>query len=36
MRLLERLGFSLASPEQHAKRQVKPGESLMLWEVERI
>jgi RimJ/RimL family protein N-acetyltransferase len=36
MRLLERLGFSLASSEQHAKRQVKPGESLMLWEVERI
>ncbi len=29
MRLLERLGFSLASPEQHAKQQVEPGEVLM-------
>ncbi len=29
MRLLERLGFSLASPEQHAKQQVEPGEMLM-------
>ncbi len=27
--LLERLGFSLASPEQHAKQQVEPGEVLM-------
>ncbi len=29
MRLLERLGFSLASPERHAKQQVEPGEILM-------
>ena len=31
--LLERLGFALASPEQHAKLQVEPGEILMLREV---
>ncbi|TMH82683.1 MAG: GNAT family N-acetyltransferase [Betaproteobacteria bacterium] len=35
MRLLERLGFSLASPEQHAKHRVEPGELLMLREIER-
>jgi GNAT superfamily N-acetyltransferase len=35
MRLLERLGFSLASPEQHVTHQVEPGESLMLREIER-
>lgn len=29
MRLLERLGFSLASPGQHAERGVEPGERLM-------
>lgn len=29
MRLLERLGFSLASPEEHVKRDVEPGELLM-------
>ena len=29
MRLLERLGFSPASPEQHMKHQVEPGERLM-------
>src|SRR5216117_2721903 len=36
MRLLERLGFSLASPERHMKYQVEPGELLMLREIERI
>jgi ribosomal-protein-alanine N-acetyltransferase len=35
MRLLERLGFSLASPEQHAKHQVEPGELLMVREIGR-
>ncbi|HYS84155.1 MAG TPA: GNAT family N-acetyltransferase [Bradyrhizobium sp.] len=34
MRLLERLGFSLASPEQHAKQQVEPGEVLMRREIQ--
>lgn len=29
LRLLERLGFSLASPEQHAQHHVEPGEVLM-------
>lgn len=29
MRLLERLGFKLASPEEHVKCQVEPGELLM-------
>jgi len=29
MRLLERLGFSPASAEEHVKRQVEPGELLM-------
>ena len=33
MRLLERLGFALASPEQHAKHQVEPGELLMQREI---
>jgi ribosomal-protein-alanine N-acetyltransferase len=28
-RLLERLGFSLASPEQHSTHRVEPGEVLM-------
>ena len=32
-RLLERLGFSLASPEQHAKSLVEPDELLMLREL---
>lgn len=32
-RLLERLGFSLASAEQHAKGQVEPDEFLMFREV---
>jgi len=36
MRLLERLGFLPASPEQHVKHQVEPGELLMLREIERI
>lgn len=35
MRLLERLGFSPASHEQHAKHQVEPGELLMLREIKR-
>jgi RimJ/RimL family protein N-acetyltransferase len=34
-RLLERLGFSLASPEQHAKQQVEPGEMLMRRDIQR-
>jgi RimJ/RimL family protein N-acetyltransferase len=29
-RLLERLGFLLASPEEHVKRDVEPGELLMV------
>jgi L-amino acid N-acyltransferase YncA len=29
MRLLERLGFSPTSAEQHRKHQVEPGELLM-------
>ena len=29
MRLLERLGFSVATPEQHIRRQLEPGELLM-------
>jgi len=33
MRLLERLGFSPASPEQHAKHRVEPGELLMVREI---
>ena len=33
MRLLERLGFSLASPEQHANRQVEAGEVLMIRDI---
>src|SRR5467141_3425283 len=36
MRLLERLGFSLASPGQHMKHQVGPGELLMGREIERM
>jgi RimJ/RimL family protein N-acetyltransferase len=36
MRLLERLGFSPASPEQHVKHRVEPGELLMLREIERV
>ena len=35
MHLLERLGFSLASPERHAKHEVEPGELLMVREVEQ-
>jgi RimJ/RimL family protein N-acetyltransferase len=31
--LLERLGFSLASPESHARHNVEPGEILMQREV---
>jgi ribosomal-protein-alanine N-acetyltransferase len=30
IRLLERLGFSLASPEQHVTHRIEPGEMLML------
>jgi RimJ/RimL family protein N-acetyltransferase len=33
MRLLERLGFSLASAVQHMKHQVEPGELLMQREI---
>jgi [ribosomal protein S5]-alanine N-acetyltransferase len=33
LRLLERLGFSLAPPELHVLRQVEPGEILMLREI---
>jgi RimJ/RimL family protein N-acetyltransferase len=33
MRLLERLGFKLASAEEHVKRQVEPGERLMELEI---
>src|SRR5882762_4963243 len=36
MRLLERLGFSPASPEQHVKHRVETNELLMLREIERI
>lgn len=32
-RLLERLGFSLASPDQHAKHRVEPGEVLMIRDI---
>jgi RimJ/RimL family protein N-acetyltransferase len=34
MRMLERLGFSLASPGQHAKHDLEPGEALMCREVD--
>ena len=34
MRLLERLGFSPASPEQHAKQRVEPGEVLMRHDIQ--
>lgn len=33
MRLLERLGFSVASPDQYAKHEVEPGEVLMTRDV---
>src|SRR6267154_1901964 len=36
MRLLERLGFSPASPERHAEHRVEPGELPMLHGIERI
>jgi len=36
MRLLERLGFSPASSEQHVKHRVEPDELMMLREIERI
>jgi len=35
MRLLERLGFSAGSPEQHAAQRVLPDEALMLRGVRR-
>ena len=35
LRLLERLGFSLASPEQHVRHRVEPGELLMHREIQR-
>jgi len=34
-RLLRSLGFSLASPEEHVKRRVGPGERLMQMEIAR-
>ena len=34
MRLLERLGFKLASPNEHVQGQVDPGERLMQLEVQ--
>ena len=34
LRLLERLGFSLAPPELHVLHQVEPGEILMLREIQ--
>ena len=36
LRLLERLGFSLASPEQHAQRHVELGEVLMHRDIEGL
>jgi RimJ/RimL family protein N-acetyltransferase len=36
MRLLERLGFSPASPERHVEHRVEPDELLMLREIERL
>ena len=35
MRLLERLGFSLASSDEHVERQVEPWELLMQREIQR-
>ncbi len=35
LRLLERLGFALASPEQRVEHRVEPGELLMRREVHR-
>jgi RimJ/RimL family protein N-acetyltransferase len=35
LRLLERLGFSIASPELHAKHEVERGELLMHCEIHR-
>ncbi len=32
LHLLERLGFSLATPEQHAAHRVEPGEMLLFRE----
>jgi len=34
MRLLERLGFTLASPKLHAEREIEPDEALMLKSIE--
>lgn len=34
LHLLERIGFSLASPELHVEYQVEPGEILMLYEIQ--
>ena len=34
VRLLERIGFSPASPEMHVEREVEPGEILMLREIQ--
>lgn len=35
LRLLERLGFSRASPEEHLSHRAEPGELLMLREIRR-
>jgi [ribosomal protein S5]-alanine N-acetyltransferase len=35
MRLLDRLGFLPASPEEHLRRHLEPGELLMLREIQR-
>ena len=35
LRLLERLGFSLALPKQHVEYQLEPGESLMHCAIQR-
>jgi RimJ/RimL family protein N-acetyltransferase len=35
MRLLERLGFGLASPAEHLEGQVEPGELLMTLDIDR-
>jgi len=34
-RLLERLGFLLASPQEHVRREVEPGELLMVRGIQR-
>ena len=36
LRLLQRLGFTLASPEEHARAEVERDEFLMLREIRRV